>query len=119
MSEVERIQTRHLSGETVEVEVTLREGPLALHPMPPEDGAKPRRAWTITHVPSGTHVITGVRKKTAAVQFMKDALAAAEQYKLDLSQDNIALANDPAFIDWALWCKNARATVDVLKACEL
>lgn len=119
MADAEHITTQHLSGETVEVEVTLREGPLALHPMPSEDGAKPRRAWTVTHVPSGTHVITGVRKKTAAVQFLKDALGQADQLGLNLDQDNTALASDPAFIDWVHWWKTARAGVDVLKACEL
>lgn len=114
------ILTMHLSNRSVEVEVTQELGELVLHPMPLEENKeKARKAWTITHRPSGRFLVTGIRKKTDAVNLLGACSLKATELGVDLSLPLEQMITQPSFIEWSDWLMGARSEVQVLKDCEL
>jgi len=116
----ETVVTQHLSNQTVEVEVLATLGELVMHPMPVEGGKeKARKAYTITHRPSGRFLVTGIRKKTEAAALLEQSSYKAAEFGVDLSLGFDELLKSPAFMEWSNWLRTARSSIQVLKDCEL
>ena len=111
------ILTTHLDGSKVEVEAILVSAGLALHPMPSENGEKPRRAWTITHLESGRHLVTGIRKKTEAQAFFGTCIELAEKSGIDLKEPIEQLVTKAGYASWASEISSLGKQLDVLKSC--
>lgn len=118
------IMTKHMDGSEIAVEAVYVTGLMAVHKMPPETSKerekdKGRAAHTVTHIPSGHHLATGIRKKTEAIAFVDAAVAKAAEMKVHLHLPLENLQRDPVFIEWAQWCDAQRKNLDLLKACEV
>lgn len=114
-----RVATRHMDGSSVPVEAVLFLGGLSLHAMPPEDGQKSRRAYTVTHVASGRFVATGIRKKTEAESFLRSISAHAEKLGLDLNLPLEQLSTMKAYPVWVDSVSTLISTLDRLKSCAV
>lgn len=110
------IDTLHLGGETVTVEVIEHTATWALHKMPVELG-KQRQAYTVTYLPTGHHVLTGIRKKTSARDFFNNLVSKADELGISRTGKIEDLWQHPGWGEFAEWVERQRDQLDFLKAC--